>query len=178
MDDKAQAFWIGVTAGAFAIFLSFLLRILFRGLFVPELYGMMNAKWVTRIEVADNVHLGFWQRRGWTNDAQYQTGSTIVIPGDSPGRDRFVELGASKVLAGTNASIAGIAFAGDRRILKVEVSTDGGNTWEATSLRDPLIVRATDKTEKVQTAILQDPFPNGATGYHVVDITVATTASH
>ena len=37
MGDKARAFWIGVTAGAFAIFLSFLLRILFRGLFVPEL---------------------------------------------------------------------------------------------------------------------------------------------
>jgi DMSO/TMAO reductase YedYZ molybdopterin-dependent catalytic subunit len=167
---------------------------------VPGLYGMMNAKWVTDIEVADNVHLGFWQRRGWTNDAQYQSGSTIVIPGDSPVRDRFVELGASKVLVGGKAPIAGIAFAGDRGILKVEVSTDGGTSWEPASLKDPLsgytwvfwatewnpstegnyriVVRATDKTGKVQTAILQDPFPNGATGYHMVDITVATTASH
>jgi hypothetical protein len=37
MGEKGRGFWIGVTAGAFAIFLSFLLRILFGGLFVPEL---------------------------------------------------------------------------------------------------------------------------------------------
>ena len=166
---------------------------------VPGLFGMMNAKWVTDIEVADNVHLGFWQRRGWTNDAQYQTGSTIVIPGNSDLRDKFPGLSPSNVLAGNKTPIAGIAFAGDRGILKVEVSTDGGTTWEIVSLKDPLsgytwafwatewnppakgeyriTVRATDKTGKVQTAILQDPFPNGATGYHMVDITVQTTAS-
>lgn len=167
---------------------------------VPGLYGMMNAKWVTDIEVVDKVHQGFWQRRGWTNDARYQTLSTIAIPGNSPVRDRFVELGVSSVLAGSKAPIAGIAFAGDRGILNVEVSTDGGNTWETASVKDPLsgytwvfwatewnpptkgdyriIVRATDKTGKVQTAILQDPFPNGATGYHMVDITVENTVSH
>jgi DMSO/TMAO reductase YedYZ molybdopterin-dependent catalytic subunit len=47
---------------------------------VPGLYGMMNAKWVVDIEVVDKVHEGFWQRAGWANGAQYQTGSTIVIP--------------------------------------------------------------------------------------------------
>ncbi len=95
---------------------------------------------------------------------------------------------------------AGIAFAGDRGILKVEVSTDGGKTWETASLKDPLsgytwvfwatewnpptkgnyqiTVRATDKTGTVQTANLQNPFPSGATGYHIVDITVETTVSH
>jgi hypothetical protein len=166
---------------------------------VPGLYGMMNAKWVVDIEVVDNVYQGFWQRRGWANDAQYQTGSTIVIPGESAVRDRFVELGPSNVLPGSKTPIAGIAFAGDRGILKVEVSTDGGATWETASLKDPLsgytwvfwatewnpptegeyqiIVRATDKTGNVQTATIQNAFPNGATGYHMVDITVSTTVS-
>ena len=37
MGAKARGFWIGVTAGAFALFLSFLLRFLLGGLFVPEL---------------------------------------------------------------------------------------------------------------------------------------------
>ena len=167
---------------------------------VPGLYGMMNAKWINDIQVVDKVHQGFWQRRGWTNDARYQTESTIVIPGDSSARDRFVELGVSNVLAGSKSPIAGIAFAGDRGILKVEVSTDGGKTWETASLKDPLsgytwvfwatewnpptkgnyqiTVRATDKTGTVQTANLQNPFPSGATGYHIVDITVETTVSH
>jgi len=167
---------------------------------VPGLYGMMNAKWLVDIEVVDNVHQGFWQRRGWTNDAKYQTGSTVVIPGDSSVRDRFVELGPSNVLAGSKTPIAGIAFAGDRGILKVEVSTDGGTTWETTSLKDPLseytwvfwatewnppakgdyqiLVRATDKAGNVQTATLQNAFPSGATGYHMVDITVQNAVSH
>jgi DMSO/TMAO reductase YedYZ molybdopterin-dependent catalytic subunit len=167
---------------------------------VPGLYGMMNAKWATDIQVVDKVHQGFWQRRGWSNDAAYQTHSTIVVPGDSPVRSRFVELGASQVLANRKEPIAGIAFAGDRGILKVEVSTDGGSTWETASLKDPLsgytwvfwatewnpptkgnyqiMVRATDKTGKIQTANLQQPFPSGATGYHVVDVTVESTVTH
>ncbi len=167
---------------------------------VPGLYGMLNAKWVTDIEIVDQVHQGFWQRRGWSNNAEYHTQSTIVIPGDSPVRRRFVELGSSKVLAGSMAPIAGIAFAGSRGIMKVEVSTDGGTTWETASLKDPLsgytwvfwatewnpptkgdyhiIVRATDKTGKTQTANIQSPFPSGSTGYHLVDITVETTITH
>jgi DMSO/TMAO reductase YedYZ molybdopterin-dependent catalytic subunit len=166
---------------------------------VPGLYGMMNAKWIVEIQVVNEVYQGFWQRRGWSNNAEYQTHSTIVIPGDSAVKDRFGELGASKVLANRVAPIAGIAFAGDRGIRKVEVSTDGGTTWEAVSLKDPLsgytwvfwaaewnppakgeyqiMVRATDNTGKVQTAIIQNPFPSGATGYHVVDITVDAPVS-
>ena len=163
---------------------------------VPGLYGMMNAKWLVDIEVVDKVHQGFWQREGWDNDAKYQTGSTIVTPGDSFVRDKFVELGQANILAGSKTPIAGIAFAGDRGIMKVEVSIDGGTTWENASLKDPLsgytwvfwatewnppakgdyriMVRATDKTGNVQTATIQNAFPSGATGYDIVDITVET----
>ena len=47
---------------------------------VPGLYGMMNAKWITDIELVDRVYEGFWQRRGWANNAKYQTHSKIVFP--------------------------------------------------------------------------------------------------
>jgi DMSO/TMAO reductase YedYZ molybdopterin-dependent catalytic subunit len=161
---------------------------------VPGLYGMMNAKWVTKIELVNKVYEGFWQKRGWTNDAKYQTGSTIVIPGDSPLQKRFGFSASSDVLLGGKIPIAGIAFAGNRGIAKVEVSTDGGNVWETASLKDPLsdntwvlwatewnppargeykiMVRAIDKTGKVQTMELNNPFPNGSTGYHVVNVKV------
>ena len=36
---------------------------------VPGLYGMMNPKWITEIEVVGNVYEGYWQRNGWTNNA-------------------------------------------------------------------------------------------------------------
>ncbi len=35
-----------------------------------------------------------------------------------------------------------------------------------------LQVRATDKTGYTQTAVVQKPQPNGATGYHTIRVTV------
>jgi len=161
---------------------------------VPGLYGMMNAKWITEIELVNKVYVGFWQRRGWTNNALYQTGSTILSPGDSQLRDKFPIPSAVTDVSGNPIPVVGVAFAGDQGVSKVEVSTDGGGSWETASLYDPLsdytwvfwkmdwnppstgtyklTVRATDKTGQTQTATMRVPFPNGATGYHVVDIRV------
>ncbi len=161
---------------------------------VPGLYGMMNAKWITEIELVNTVYEGFWQRRGWANNAKYQTHSKIVFPGDAL-RNRFEELSTNAASIGSKSPIAGVAFAGDRGISKVEVSTDGGNTWQSASIKDPLssnswvlwaldwipqnrgkyniVVRATDKAGNIQTAEIRDTYPNGATGYHSVEETVA-----
>jgi DMSO/TMAO reductase YedYZ molybdopterin-dependent catalytic subunit len=159
---------------------------------VPGLYGMMNAKWITDIELVDKIYEGFWQRRGWANAAKYQTHSKIAIPGDALQNRLVEELSTTNVATVRNKSpIAGIAFAGDRGISKVEVSTDGGNTWQTSTLKDPLssnswvlwalewipqnpgkyniVVRATDKAGNVQTAEIRDNFPSGATGYDSVE---------
>ncbi len=156
---------------------------------VPGIYGMMNAKWMTEIELVDRVYEGYWQRKGWSNIAKYNTHSFIIIPGNAPIRKRFRNLEVSNV-NGT-VPVAGMAFAGDRGIAKVEVSTDEGATWKIAKIKDPLsqytwvfwnaeldltgnnhkiVVRATDKTGKIQTDQIQDPFPNGATGYHTIDV--------
>lgn len=162
---------------------------------VPGLYGMMNPKWITEIELVDSIYEGYWQRKGWANNAKYNTHSFIVIPGNASVRQRFSKLSAAGIAIPSSAGmipIAGVAFAGDRGISKVEISTDGGVTWKPTQLKDALssftwvlwtteinvtekgihtiIARSTDKTGNTQTAQIADPFPNGATGYHVVNI--------
>ena len=160
---------------------------------VPGLYGMMNPKWITEIEIVDNVYEGYWQRNGWTNTADVHTNSSIVIPGQAPIRHRFRKLDETpNIVPGEKAPIAGIAFGGDRGISKVEVSTDGGTTWKSAVIKDPLsrftwvlwtagftptvkenykiVVRATDKTGQVQTSELNKPFPDGATGYHIINV--------
>ena len=162
---------------------------------VPGLYGMMNPKWITEIELVDNVYEGYWARNGWTNIATEDTHSSIVIPGNAPITDRFrnLELENINIVPGQRVPFAGIAFAGDRGISKVEVSTDGGATWKSASIKDPLskytwvlwtagftpagaqgsnriVVRATDKTGKVQTSEVRPPFPDGNTGYHIINI--------
>ncbi len=158
---------------------------------IPGLYGMMNPKWITEIELVGEIYEGYWQKKGWANNAQYNTHSFIVIPGNDPVRKVFRNLGALNIVVGEEIPIAGVAFAGDRGISKVEVSSDGGATWKEARIKDPLspytwvlwatelnvtmkgnykiIVRATDKTGKIQTAEARDPFPNGAMGYHVVN---------
>ena len=160
---------------------------------VPGLYGMMNPKWITEIELVDTVYEGYWQRNGWTNEADVHTNSFIVIPGQAEVRDRFRKLDETpNIIPGQKAPIAGIAFAGDRGISKVEVSTDGGATWKSAIIKDPLsqytwvlwtagftpagkenykiVVRATDKRGEVQTAQFAKPFPDGASGYQTVEV--------
>lgn len=163
---------------------------------VPGIYGMMNAKWITAIELVDRVYEGFWQRRGWSNKAEHKIHSSIVIPGNALSR-RLAGLRPSSttVTVGSKVPIAGVAFAGDKGVSKVEVTIDGGNTWEEAKIKKPLSssntwalwatewnpqsegrynvsVRATDGNGNIQQVGFQKPFPDGSSGYHMVGITV------
>ncbi|MER5176463.1 MAG: molybdopterin-dependent oxidoreductase [Candidatus Nitrosocosmicus sp.] len=161
---------------------------------VPGFYGMMNPKWITEIELVDSTYEGFWQRKGWTNNMNDNIYSSLVTTGNQDIRNRFPHLVNDNWVIGKHAQIAGVAYAGDRGISKIEVSTDGGNTWKSAIVKDPLskytwvlwtsgftpkvsgdykiIVRATDKTGKVQTSDFAEPFPNGASGYDIVNVKV------
>lgn len=163
---------------------------------VPGIYGMMNAKWISAIELVDGVYEGFWQRKGWSNKAEHKIHSSIVVPGNALSR-RIVGLGPSSttVTVGSKVPIAGVAFAGDKGVSKVEVTVDGGNTWEEAKIKKPLSssntwalwatewnpqsegkysvsVRATDGNGNVQQVGFQKPYPDGSSGYHMVGITV------
>jgi len=152
-------------------------------LLVPGIYGMKNVKWITRIEAIDRDLKGYWQRRGWDDRAEYKTMSRIDAP--------------DTTVTG-EATIAGIAFAGDRGISKIELSTDGGKTWEQAEIKSPLsaytwslwhrqwtppqpgkhkiIVRATDGRGVTQTSQYAPPAPDGSSGYHSKTITSNTGA--
>jgi hypothetical protein len=93
---------------------------------------------------------------------------------------------------GGEAAVAGIAFAGDRGIKRVEVSVDGGNTFADADLKTALseftwrqwkfrftpkpgtdmriVVRATDGTGATQTSEVTPPEYSGATGWHGVEV--------
>src|SRR6478752_471212 len=159
---------------------------------VPGFYGMMNPKWISEIELVDSTYEGFWQRKGWTNNPNNNIYSTIVTAGNQEITNRFPNLINNNFASNKSNQIAGIAFAGNRGISKIEVSTDGGNTWKTAIVKDPLskytwvlwtstftpkmsgdyniVVRATDKTGKIQSIDFADPFPNGASGYNMVSI--------
>jgi DMSO/TMAO reductase YedYZ molybdopterin-dependent catalytic subunit len=149
---------------------------------VPDIYGMKNVKWIRSIEVKNYDVIGYWQGQGWSDSAPINTNARIDLPGRSV---RWT---------GGAVTVAGIAFAGARGISKVELSTDGAKSWGLATLEDPmgpltwrrwsyqwtpndagpakLIVRATDGTGNTETPIGRPPYPDGATGYDSIDVTV------
>jgi len=152
---------------------------------VPGIYGMKNVKWLERIEVVDYDYRGYWQRSdGWDNIAQIKTASRIDVPAELSAVDGEIV-------------VAGVAWAGDRRIRRVEVSTDDGRTWTPAVLRRELApaawrqwrlpwrpsgsgqmvlrVRAVDGRGDLQLAREQPPHPSGASGYDHVDVVAEST---
>jgi len=115
-------------------------------LFVPDLYGMKQPKWVVVMDAVDSWQPGYWVSRGWDREGHVAIASAIdvVRPGQRSGGERTVELG-------------GIAFAGSRGVSKVEVRIDDGE-WQAAQLRDPL----SDTTWVLWRASLDAPPGNHA----------------
>ena len=71
-------------------------------------------KWLERIELIDADYRGYWQERGWTNDATIQIISTIETPRGTvtPGADGIVPLGlmtASVVVDGIAAEASEVS---------------------------------------------------------------------
>jgi DMSO/TMAO reductase YedYZ molybdopterin-dependent catalytic subunit len=148
---------------------------------VPGYYGMKQPKWLTEIEVVADDYLGYWEERGWADEAVVKTLSRVDVPAHR----------AQVPVSG--APIGGIAFAGDRGIRQVEFSLDGGKTWQVSVLKPPLspyawtlwaaelalpgggeyvlAVRATDGQGIVQDERVSEPLPDGVSGYHKLRIT-------
>ncbi|BBH66080.1 putative oxidoreductase [Actinoplanes sp. OR16] len=149
---------------------------------VPGLYGYVSAcKWITEIELTRFADFdAYWVPRGWSAQAPIKTQSRIDTP-----------RGGSSRRAGP-ITIAGVAWAQHRGIAKVEVQVDDGpweeaslapavsadtwrqwsHPWQATAGRHSLRVRATDSDGVTQIANAAPPAPDGATGWHQVEVTV------
>jgi DMSO/TMAO reductase YedYZ molybdopterin-dependent catalytic subunit len=114
-------------------------------LVVPGWYGMTSVKWLSRIAVLDEPFSGYQQSHAYrVRHEEHEPGepvttiaprSLMVPPGipDFLTRARIVEAGASEIL--------GRAWSGSSEIAAVEVSTDGGATWDAAQLGEAALGR-------------------------------------
>jgi len=149
---------------------------------VPGLYGFVSAtKWVVEWEVTRfDRFSAYWTDRGWSEQAPVKTQSRIDTPRSGADLD-----------AGT-VTIGGVAWAQHRGIERVEVRVDDGEwlparlaadpsidtwvqwvvEWEAEPGDHVLAVRATDSTGETQTEAEADVVPDGATGWHTIDVSV------
>jgi DMSO/TMAO reductase YedYZ molybdopterin-dependent catalytic subunit len=82
---------------------------------VPGLFGEKNVKWVTRITLIDYDHKGFYEQQGWGPNFAMPISSRF----DVPRSEQNVE-----IVAGHPFAIKGVAFAGNKGVGGVEISTD------------------------------------------------------
>ncbi len=144
---------------------------------VPGLFGIKNVKWLTRIELLDEDYKGYWQQKGWTDEATIKVTSRI----DAPGAYNTIKSGYT---------FRGIAFTGGYGIRAVELSFDGGKSWVTAAIEPPpsmyswvfwkyewkdpqpgtyqVFSKATDKLSRTQTAFVSRAFPDGTSGLHSV----------
>ncbi len=152
-------------------------------LVVAGLYGYVSAtKWLSSIELTgwDDFD-AYWVPRGWAKEAPIKTQSRI----DTPTNRSALEPGMHRV--------AGVAWAPTRGISTVEVRLGEEAEWVEAELSEPLSdncwrqwvvdwdapsgthriqVRATDGEGNVQTDELRPPAPDGATGWHTIQVSV------
>lgn len=150
---------------------------------VPGLYGYVSAtKWVVDLEVTRFADFeAFWTGNGWSEEGPVKTQSRIDVP-----------MGGTTVKTG-QVAVGGIAWAQHTGVAKVEVRVDEGAwqeaklgsdpttdswrqwsyVWAATTGDHQIQVRATDASGYTQTGDEADVVPDGATGWHTIDVTVS-----
>jgi DMSO/TMAO reductase YedYZ molybdopterin-dependent catalytic subunit len=147
-------------------------------IYIPDVYGMKQPKWIESIDVTDHCEPGFWVTRGWDKVARMNATSVI----DTVAVDMTIINADHRRLV----PIGGIAHAGARGISKVELQVDEG-PWQEAALRTPLShltwvvwrydwpfdhgkhtfsVRCYEGTGKPQIAAQSPVEPSGATGLH------------
>lgn len=148
-------------------------------------FGMKQPKWLRKMTLSDRDDAGYWEVRGWNQEAVVRTMSRVDFPVEG-----------ATVPVGAPFDINGIAFSGDRGVLRVEVSPEGRANWQAAELEDAalaplgpltwvrwrarvslskagpatILVRATDGTGATQEGTETPSLPSGATGWHRIEV--------
>lgn len=149
---------------------------------VPGLYGYVSAtKWVVEMEVTRFGDFdAYWTTRGWSELGPVKVSSRIDVPSSGNAVD-----------AGT-VVVAGSAWAQHRGVAAVQIRVDEGE-WQPTTLAQTpnadswrqwvwewdaepgehrLEVRATTDDGELQTGVPAPVTPDGATGWHGIDVSV------
>ena len=151
-------------------------------LVIAGLYGYVSAtKWLEEIRLTTWEGFdSYWVPRGWAKRGPIKTQSRIDVPRNS-----------ARVRAG-RVAVAGVAWAPTKSVEGVQVQVGNGPwvnadlsnnmsvnswrqwvyAWDARPGSYQIRCRATDGTGYTQTSEIRPPAPDGATGWHTIDVTV------
>lgn len=102
---------------------------------VPGWFGMAAVKWLQRIVVTEQAYNGYYQTVDYAFWQRDEAGVELVPVTQMQVKASIARPGINEVIpAGTEFKARGAAWTADARITKVEMSVDGGATWEEASL--------------------------------------------
>lgn len=106
-------------------------------LLVPGWYGVASVKWLTRIDAVAEPFQGYFQSVKYTIRHRTGRGTLSESIGAMPPKSEILRPTGGSVLGiGTNR-IFGFAWAGEEAVQCVEVSVDGGQSWNRADLNGP-----------------------------------------
>jgi sulfane dehydrogenase subunit SoxC len=109
-------------------------------LFVPGFEGNLSIKWLRRLKFGDRPFMTRWETARYTQlqangkALQFQLRQEVNSVITSPS-------GMMKIEPGHNR-ITGLAWSGYGKITRVEISTDGAQTWKEAQLDGPILPKA------------------------------------
>src|SRR5262245_23928397 len=106
-------------------------------LFVPGWYGVASVKWLRTMRVIDHAYDGHFQTAKYTVERATASGKRRMPLGPAVVKSEILQPTAGAKLGLGPNRIAGLAWAGEERVTRVDVSTDGGATWQAAHLKGP-----------------------------------------
>lgn len=104
-------------------------------LVVPGFEGKAHVKWLKRVSVVDRPYITYWEQSHYMNTARvkeryfWEQGPKSVITFPA----------AEQRLPGPGFyNISGLAWSGGGAVRRVEISSDGGRTWNDAKLEEPI----------------------------------------
>ena len=109
-------------------------------LFLPGWEGNASVKWIRRIELSDRPFMTREETSKYTDPMADGTARIFSFLMDA--RSLITYPAYPVTLARGWVEINGIAWSGSGKIRRVDISTDGGTTWTAAKLQEPVLSKA------------------------------------
>jgi len=110
-------------------------------LLLPGFEGNMNVKWLRRVKVTDSPTMTKDETSKYTILERDGKALQFVFPMEAKSLITRPSPGLTMKRSGLY-EISGLAWSGYGKVAKVEVSADGGTSWAAAALSEPVLSRA------------------------------------
>jgi DMSO/TMAO reductase YedYZ molybdopterin-dependent catalytic subunit len=104
-------------------------------LFVPGWYGVASVKWLRTMRVIDHAYQGYFQTTKYSIRRATSAGKRHFPIGPGAVKSEVLFPRENESLGVGTIRIAGVAWAGEERVTRLDVSTDGGRSWHAAHLK-------------------------------------------